>query len=665
MDINAIKGVGDKTLQLLKKLNVTTIEDVLTYYPYRYTIYKVSSLIESDEAITIKGIVDSTPQVSYIRRNLNSIRFKLNTNGLLVNVVIFNRAFLKNHLTLGRCIHVVGKYNKKSNTFTASDIKFEMIQGTMIEPVYHLVSGITNKNIGKIIQECLKMRVDVTDYIPSYLVEKYQFVDKLDAIKELHMPTSSVALKKSKLRLIYEEFFVFMFKTNYLRYKYINNSLGLARSIEKQQVAEFINQLPFSLTADQIGAIEDVYQDLTNPRRMNRLLLGDVGSGKTIISIIAMYMNALSGYQSALMTPTEILATQHYGAIKNYFKNSNLCVALLVGSMKKKEKEQVTKEIEDGTVNILIGTHALLSEQVTFKNLGLVVTDEQHRFGVNQRSILQNKGVMSDVLYMSATPIPRTYALTIYGDMDTSILKAKPAGRKEIITKVKKEKELKEVLSHMYQEVKKGHQIYVVAPLIEENEDTPEGMNDVLKLKRNMEVAFKEHANVEILHGKMKNEEKEQVMRDFKDGKITILISTTVIEVGIDVKNATMMVIFNAERFGLATLHQLRGRVGRNELQSYCYLICNQEKERLKVMEESNDGFYISEKDFEMRGEGDLFGVRQSGDMIFKVGNIKHDYKILMQAKKDATLFLEKNIETKFAKYPYYRELLKQIDFID
>jgi ATP-dependent DNA helicase RecG len=377
-----------------------------------------------------------------------------------------------------------------------------------------------------------------------------------------------------------------------------------------------------------------------------------------------MYINYLAGYQSSLMAPTEILARQHYDNMTKLFSKTDVKIGLLVGSMKASEKKKVCKQLEDGTIDMVVGTHALLSDNVAFNNLGLVITDEQHRFGVNQRSILQNKGVLSDVLYLSATPIPRTYALTIYGDMDTSIIKTKPSGRKEIITKLVKNKEVKDVLNIMLNEIKDGHQVYVVAPLIED-EEGESNLNDVVKLKEKFDMAFNNKVRVEILHGKMKNSDKDAIMEEFKNGDVKVLISTTVIEVGVDVKNATMMVIFNAERFGLATLHQLRGRVGRNDLQSYCYLISDAEAERLKVMEESNDGFYISEKDFELRGEGDLFGTRQSGDMVFKMGDIRRDFKILVQCKNDANEFVRENIEDNFKKYPQFLKTIKELEFID
>lgn len=666
MDISLIGGVGDKLLDYLNKLKLYTVEDLLEYYPYRYEIIKVIKMSEVKPLTlcTIKGVVESEPHVTYINKKFNKMTFRLNADGYLVNVTIFNRGFYKNNLKIGRVISVIGKYDNVRNSFTASDIKFELITGVKVLPVYHLVSGLNNKVLTKIINDSFSLRVDLEDDIPSYLKEKYNFMDKKEALYNIHFPHSTEALKKARLRCIYEEFFVFMFKMNYLKYQYDLNNVGVSRKVDYLEVSKFIDTLPFKLTDDQLATVRDIYNDLISHKRMNRLVLGDVGSGKTCVAEIGMYINYLAGYQSSMMAPTEILARQHYEGIKNIFAKTNIKVSLLVGSMKKSEKKKIYAEIQNGEVDILVGTHALISEEVHFKNLGLVITDEQHRFGVNQRGLLQNKGILSDVLYLSATPIPRTYALTLYGDMDTSIIKQKPNGRKEIITKVVNVKNLKQVLFHMLEEVKAGHQIYVVAPLIED-EDGNSDLNDVLKLKEKFDIAFNNKVKTAILHGKMKNSEKDDVMNRFKNGDIKILISTTVIEVGVDVKNSTMIVIFNAERFGLATLHQLRGRVGRNDLQSYCYLISDASAPRLKVMEESNDGFYISQKDFELRGEGDLFGTKQSGDMIFKIGDIKRDFKILVQCKNDANIFVEKNTVNNFKDYPQYLKILKELEFLD
>ena len=666
MDILNIKGLGPKTLEYLEKLNLYTIQDLIEYYPYRYNIIKISNLkdVQDGEQCTIKGIVDTEPRVSYINKRFNRMTFRVNSDGILINITIFNRAFYKQHLKLGRMINIIGKYDKLKNSITASDIKFEIIRDTKIEPVYHLVNGLKSSNLSNIIKECFNKKVELEDYIPSYLVDKYNFINKLESSYNIHFPTSTNTLKQSKVRTIYEEFFIFMFKMHYLKHKYDLNNQGLKRNVPYDAVNEFIEHLPFTLTPDQLTSVKDIYNDLTADYRMNRLVLGDVGSGKTLVAEIAMYINYLSGYQSAMMAPTEILATQHYENMLKLFKDTNIKIGLLVGSMKKSEKNKVCKELEEGNIDFLVGTHALISDNVKFNNLGLVITDEQHRFGVNQRSNLQNKGMLCDVLYLSATPIPRTYALTLYGDMETSIIKTKPSGRKPIITKLVKNKNLKDVLFHMLAEIKDGHQIYVVSPLIEDEEGESD-LETVYELKDKFDTAFNNKVNIGILHGKMKPKEKDEIMESFKNGDTKVLISTTVIEVGVDVKNSTMMVIFNSERFGLATLHQLRGRVGRNDLQSYCYLISDYEAERLKVMEESNDGFYISEKDFELRGEGDLFGTRQSGDMVFKVGDIRRDFKILNQCKNDAKEFIKENTVNNFDTYPQFKKIIKELEFID
>ena len=400
-----------------------------------------------------------------------------------------------------------------------------------------------------------------------------------------------------------------------------------------------MDKLPFKLTIDQEKAIKDIYEDLTNKERMNRLLQGDVGSGKTIVAFSALYINYLSGYQGALMAPTEILAYQHYQNIKKIFPRLN--VVLLKGKMKAREKKEAKELIETGKAKVIIGTHALISDDVIYKKLGLVITDEQHRFGVNQRGNLKNKGITPDILYMSATPIPRTYALTLYGDMDISSIKTMPSGRKPVKTVLKNSKQIKDVLIMMLREIQNNHQIYVVAPLVEESEKID--LKNVYEIEENMKKAFRKVPNCEVavMHGKMTPQEKDRVMNKFKEGKITILISTTVIEVGVDVENATMMVIFDSFRFGLSALHQLRGRFGRNSLDSYCILLSDKETKRLEILTETNDGFKVSEEDFKLRGGGDIFGIRQSGDMNFKLANIKTDYELLLMTKEDSNRFLK------------------------
>ena len=651
-----IKGIGPKSLLALKALNLYTKDDVINYFPYRYNVYTPVKLRECSESdtCTITGYVESVAKVFFIRKNLNKLSFAFNTGSELVNVTIFNRAYLKPNIRIKSYISVIGKYNRKSNTFMASDIKLTPITKTVIEPVYHLNQGIKRNNFKKLVDEILDNTVEIKSNVPDYLIEKYNFINKKEAVTNVHKPKDINSLKKADLHLIYEELFTFMLKVSYLKEKNASDGKFNIKSFDEDKVNNFINSLPFSLTDGQMQAVDDIKGDFLSKKKMNRLILGDVGSGKTIVSFIALYMNMLAGYQGVLMAPTEILAVQHFNNMVGLF-GDKLNIQLLTSSTKKGERNKILQNLKNGETQVLIGTHSLLNDELVYNNLGLVITDEQHRFGVNQRQTLQEKGKDVDVLYMSATPIPRTLALTIYGDMDITEIRTKPGGRKEIITKIFKNSELKNVLEKMLDEIKAGHQIYVVAPLIDDEED--EKMN-VTSLKDKFDVAFNGMVPTGLLHGKMKPNQKDEVMNSFKNGDTKILISTTVIEVGVDVKNATMMVIFNAERFGLATLHQLRGRVGRNDMQSYCYLISDYDAERLKVLEESNDGFYISEQDFKLRGGGDIFGIRQSGEQSFKIANLNRDYKILMQCKSDAEEFLKsKNLDD----YKEQKEILENL----
>jgi len=665
MELSKIKGLGPKSLEYLKNIGINNIDDLVSYYPYRHDIIVLNDIKEAKDGdhVTIECIVDSVPLARRFRANMSSLTFRAMSNKKMIAVVIFNRVFLKNNIKPGSVITVIGKYDLKKNTVVASDIKFEKLVSGSIESVYHLTSGLTGKSLRKYISEALLTYDNYVDYIPEYLNEKYNFISKKEAVNMIHMPKNEDEVKKALVKLKYEELFEFMFKINYMKELNKENKSGYIRNIDPEDVNDFIRSLPFELTADQNSAVEEIYKDMTSSRRMNRMLQGDVGSGKTIVSVIAAYINHLSKHQTALMAPTEVLATQHYETIKRILESTNMRVALLVGSMKKKEKDEIVDKLKMGKIDFIIGTHALISENVAFKNLGLVITDEQHRFGVNQRASLKNKGLLPDTLYMSATPIPRTFALTIYGDMDITNIKTKPAGRKEIKTIIKNDKELMSVYELMKQEIDNHHQVYIVSPLIEESEVID--LTTVNEIKRNIDLYFKGSAKCGIMHGKLSKQDKEKVMNEYKEGKIDILISTTVIEVGIDVKNATLMVIYDAERFGLATLHQLRGRVGRNEFDSTCVLIGDEKNERLKVLTESNDGFYITEKDYEMRGEGDLFGVKQSGDMEFKVSNLHKDMKILLQAKADSKEFLEDNINNNFENYKEYAKIVEELMNLD
>lgn len=643
--LEKIKGIGPKTKELLNKLNIYTINDLLTYYPFRYDYLRRTDLLNlkeniSDIKIVMDGKVDSVVIMNHFKK-INKISFRIETVYGKMGVILFNRAFLKNNLRIGTNIVVIGKYDKKNNVLVASDILFKSLgKKEEIIPVYHLTSGITSNTLKKFINEALLSYKDqVVDNIPKYLNDKYNFVSKKLALSIVHNPSDKEKLEEVLKRLKYEELFEFMFKINYLKYKRKKENIGIKRDVDIQKLDKVIKSLPFELTEDQLKTTYDIIEDLSSEKQMNRIIQGDVGSGKTIVSFLAIYYNFLSGYQSALMAPTEILAIQHYNNLKELNFAKNLRIELLVGKLKKKEKEDIYKAIEVGEVDVVIGTHAIIQESLKYHNLGLVITDEQHRFGVNQRANLRNKGNYPDVLYMSATPIPRTYALTIYGDMDISSIKKMPKGRKPVETIIKSEEEMKEVLEMMYKELINNHQIYVISPLIEENDNSD--LNDVEKIENNMKKAFGSKFNIGVMHGKMKSAEKELIMQEFKQKKIDILVSTTIIEVGVDVENATMIVIFDADRFGLSTLHQLRGRVGRSSLESKCILISNADKERLNIMTKTTDGFKISEEDFKLRGSGDLFGTKQSGDMSFKLANLKQDYNLLINAKNDTEEFLK------------------------
>ena len=643
--LEKIKGIGPKSKELLNRLNIYTINDLLTYYPFRYDTLKRTDLLNpredlNNKKIVLDGKVDSLVLTNHFRK-VNKLSFRITTIYGKMGVVIFNRAFLLNSLKIGTNIVVIGKYDKQNNILVASDILFKTLgKKEEIIPVYHLTSGLTSNTLRKFINEGLATYKDqVIDNIPEYLIDKYNFSSKKFALSIVHNPSDKERLEEVLNRLRYEELFEFMFKINYLKFKRKKENVGIKRDVDIKKLDSVIKSLPFELTEDQLKTTYDIVEDLSSEKQMNRIIQGDVGSGKTIVSFLAIYYNFLSGYQSALMAPTEILAIQHYNNLKELKFAKNLRIELLVGKLKKKEKEDIYKAIENKEVDVVIGTHAIIQEGLKYHNLGLVITDEQHRFGVNQRANLRNKGNYPDVLYMSATPIPRTYALTIYGDMDISSIKKMPKGRKPVETIIKSEAEIKDVLEMMYKELVNNHQIYVISPLIEESDNSD--LNDVEKIENNMKKAFGSKFNVGVMHGKMKSVEKELIMQEFKQKKIDILVSTTVIEVGVDVENATMIVIFDADRFGLSTLHQLRGRVGRSSLESKCILISNTDKERLNIMTKTTDGFKISEEDFKLRGSGDLFGTKQSGDMSFRLANLKRDYNLLIDAKKDTEEFLK------------------------
>lgn len=663
-ELETIEGIGPKTKELLNKIKIYTVEDLLNYYPYRYDIIKRSDLsnLSDGDKIIIDGIVEGQPTTIYINKSLKKMIFRISTKTMILNITLYNRTHLYSDLKSGKEVTIIGKYNKLKNTVIVSDIRFGLLPpSAKIEPIYYTTEGLTVKQISKFEAIALENDYNEIDLVPRYIEEKYNLMNKKSAIKNIHVPEDILLLKKARQRIKYEELFMYVLKINYLKNKINNDNLAIERNIDKDKLDKFIKSLPFELTLDQDKAVNDIINDLSIKKRMNRLLQGDVGSGKTVIALIAVYANYLSKYQSALMAPTEILAVQHYEEAKKIFSKYKLNIALLTSSTSNKDKKTIHEELENGKIDLIIGTQALIQENVKYKKLGLVITDEQHRFGVNQRDTFKSKGISPDVLSMSATPIPRTYALTIYGDTDVSSIKSKPKGRKEIITVFKKEKDITDVLEMMKKELELNHQIYVVAPMIDTESDSEK--ESVYDLEEKMNKAFGKISKIGIIHGKLDPKDKDKVMKDFEKNKINILISTTVIEVGVNVPNASMIVIFNANMFGLSTLHQLRGRVGRGDTQSYCVLVAKESEERLRFLESTSDGFEISEYDFQTRGEGDLFGTRQSGELGLKMANIKRDFKMLLKAKEDADEFI--NMLLTFETNPEFGPILEELKKVD
>lgn len=639
-DLEQIEGIGPKTKEQLSKLQIFTIEDLINHYPFRYEVIKRSNLqeLKDGDKIIIDGLIEGQPTVIYLSPKLKKIILRINTGQNILNITIYNKVYLIDNLKSGKYITVIGKYDKIKNAIIASDIRLEKLPPMpKIESIYYTTNGLSKKSISKYITATIMSGYKPQEILPNYLLEKYNLLTKYESICEIHNPTDITLLKKARQRLKYEELFLYLFKINILKQKITEDDKAIVRNIDYSKIEEVINSLPFALTPDQKTSLDEILNDMSSNHRMNRLLQGDVGSGKTIIALLAAYANYLSGYQTAIMVPTEILATQHYQESKKLLGNYGLNIELLTSNTNKKEKDRIYEELSSGKTNLIIGTQSLIQKDINFHNLGLIITDEQHRFGVNQRTTFKNKGESPDVLSMSATPIPRTYALTIYGDMDVSSIKTKPIGRKEVITYFKKEKEITSVLEMIKKELDQKHQIYVIAPMIDSDNQE---LENVASLEEKMNKAFGKICKIASIHGKLEPSEKNKIMTSYEQGKIDILISTTVIEVGVNVPNATMIVIFDANLFGLSTIHQLRGRVGRSNLQSYCILIAKEYQERLKMLENCSDGFEISEYDFKNRGEGDLFGIRQSGETGLKLADVKKDFQMLLKARDDVLEFL-------------------------
>ena len=644
-EIQFVKGIGPKRAEKLHKLNIFTLKDLIYYFPRQYEdrskVKKINQL-ENEEKVTIKGVITRMDSYSP-KKGMNIIRMYMRDDTGYIKLSFFNQEYIKRVFKSGDSIVVFGKVKIENNFKEFVPIEIEHYSSKpqsncKIEPVYPLTYGLSNKELQGIIRSVLtKEEFKVKEYLPTYILEKYKLCGIDFAVRNIHSPSNKEALKIALYRLVFEEFLILQLGLFYFK-NGVNESSGIEFK-ENEKLNDIIESLPFKLTKAQNRALSEITQDMTSSKVMNRLVQGDVGSGKTVVALLALASAVLNGYQGALMAPTEILASQHYDSFKEILERFNIKSELLVGSLTKKQKEKVLEKVKNQEVDILIGTHALIEDKVEFKNLGIVITDEQHRFGVRQRGRLSNKGDSPDILVMTATPIPRTLALILYGDLDISIIDELPPGRQPIETIAIEQKRRNEAYENLVRsEVQKGRQVYVVCPLVEESEkiEATAASELVEELKRE----FFSDLRVGLLHGKMRPAEKDAIMDDFKNKKLDILVSTTVIEVGVNVPNATLMIIENAERFGLAQLHQLRGRVGRGNHKSYCILIYNSKtevcKERMAIMEETTDGFKISQKDLEIRGPGEFFGTRQHGLPELKVANIFKHIKILKQAQLEA-----------------------------
>lgn len=637
MELKDIKGIGEKKIALLNKLGIFTVNNLLEYFPYSYidtTKFKKISEITEEGSYSYRLKIISLME-NRKKRNIRVTKFlAMDEEMNYCTIVYFNNIFISKNLKINNVYEMYGRAKLLGKNVEIQSPTMQNkanIIGSII-PQYHLCKGISNLDIVKIIQNLLKKNSYFEEKIPSNILNELNLESYDNAIRNIHFPKDNEGFIRAKRRLVFDEIFYFQLSMKKIKR---NNEDAIKFEI-KDETFDFIKSLSFKLTNSQNKVLDDIFRDMTSDKQMNRLVQGDVGCGKTIISFVAMFNVIKNGFQSVLMAPTEILARQHYESAKKLFFKYNIKVELLVGSLKESEKKVIREKIENGEVDIIIGTHAVFQEKVVYKNLGFVITDEQHRFGVKQRLLLSKKSKNPDILVMSATPIPRTVGLVMFCDLDISTIDELPSGRGKVKTYFVDENYEERYMNFIKKHISEGRQAYIVCPLVDES-DTLE-LQSVINLYERLKERYFQDVEIEFIHGKLKPVDKDRIMKNFENGKIKVLVATTVIEVGINVPNSNIMVIYNAERFGLSQLHQLRGRIGRGNYESFCILVSNNKstnvKKRIDIMCSSNDGFYISEQDFLLRGYGDILGYRQSGEARFKILNIQKDYELLKSAIK-------------------------------
>ena len=663
--VSQLKGVGDKRVQALNKLGVETIWDLLNFFPFRHEDLTVKDieLIEDRQKVVLEGIVIAQPHVQFYGRRKSRLSFRINVDRVIVPVTFFNQHYLEKQITSGEQIRVFGTWDAARMQLSGIKIIGSNIanDNEEFEPIYHSNKDISHAVIKKLVKQAWDdYSEDISEVIHPDIIQKYKLLPIKEAVFSMHFPKDEQMMNVARETIIFMEFFLFQVQVQFRRMTHKKLGAGEAVDYDLGKLKEFFNQLPFTLTTAQKNAVNDISADLKRPIQMYRLLQGDVGSGKTVVAAGAIVAAHSAEIQSALMAPTEILAEQHFRSLQTMFAKTNIEVGLLTSSIKAKDRRELLAKLSAGEIDLLVGTHALIQDDVQFERLGLAIIDEQHRFGVNQRKALREKGNQPDVLFMTATPIPRTLSMTVYGEMDVTVIDEMPAGRQPIKTYWIRKKQVPQLRDEIRKELKKKSQIYVVGPLIEESEELD--LENATQLANLYAESFAPEYTIGLLHGRMTSEEKDDIMFAFKNQEIDILVSTTVIEVGIDVPNATMMVIHDADRFGLAQLHQLRGRVGRGSKQSFCVLVADPKGEngvkRMQIMTNSTDGFVISQKDLEMRGPGELFGKRQSGLPEFKVADLVEDELVLEAARYEAGLVIMKEDFFTNQKYEMLRYLV-------